>query len=91
MNPKRNVSCKRCRTVLVETWGEHACSSVLEITEKTKNIEMDKGKEGRLHCHKCTAQLGRFKWYGCKCICGAWIVPYIAVHKRAVDIMDSEY
>lgn len=45
------------------------------------------GKEGRIKCKECDIIIGRFKWQGAKCGCGEWVIPYIGVHEKVVDLI----
>lgn len=48
--------------------------------------ELEQGKvEGRLECHKCTSNVGKYAWQGMRCSCGAWVVPAISLARGKVD------
>ena len=41
--------------------------------------------EGKLHCPKCDAKVGLWKWAGAQCSCGSWVTPAIQIPLGKVD------
>ncbi|KAI5188994.1 hypothetical protein NECID01_0349 [Nematocida sp. AWRm77] len=84
------ITCRKCRSPLGDgTLQEHAQCTVVTSENAVEGTEMEEGKEGRVYCKKCRSTVGRFKWYGSKCVCGVWMIPYIGIHKRSVDVIKS--
>uniref|UniRef100_A0A5S6QW09 protein-tyrosine-phosphatase n=1 Tax=Trichuris muris TaxID=70415 RepID=A0A5S6QW09_TRIMR len=42
-------------------------------------------QQGKIHCPRCSARLGSFRWAGLQCGCGHWVIPGFSVQKCKVD------
>ncbi|KAI5135372.1 hypothetical protein NEAUS04_1524 [Nematocida ausubeli] len=83
-----NATCKNCRGLINgNKLEEHPQCGSIVLEEIPNGAKIEERKEGRIHCSKCNKVLGRFKWYGAKCMCGRWVFPYIAIHKSNVDML----